>query len=324
MKPPYTCVRCGLTTTNKDNMRRHLYVKKVPCQGCMNNIELCEDIKQYILNNRIYCMPVQPVINNHIINNYILCTDFIDKIQKYSQYTQNMLTSIDDKLDNQYRSNVTRLTNDAYRHPFELNTDKLFEVIDEISNTSKVNDINLYYDSKSDKVHIYAGEWEERMSYCGMKRIINIIQSCYWNAYEIYLLRRIETVDMSLATQRCIELLEEYYKFIGCFEIYPYCKDKHKNEIMYNQGDPMFDVYTNDYALSDRFFKKYKQVTEKTSQSDVNAIKRRFIKILRCNTKKNIDKLNKSILELFHMDEGFKMCLQTKTSTLSELYANIQ
>jgi hypothetical protein len=54
---PYTCIRCGFTSKDKYCIRRHLYDRIKDCPATENDIELTEEIKIYILNNRIYNIP---------------------------------------------------------------------------------------------------------------------------------------------------------------------------------------------------------------------------------------------------------------------------
>jgi hypothetical protein len=52
----YTCPRCGYDTLERNNMRKHFYKRNKIC--CIkNDIELTDDIKEYVLNNRIYKIP---------------------------------------------------------------------------------------------------------------------------------------------------------------------------------------------------------------------------------------------------------------------------
>jgi HNH endonuclease len=53
-KHPYTCPRCEYFTSKKTDMYKHLYNVKKPCPALKINIELTDDIKKYILDNRIY------------------------------------------------------------------------------------------------------------------------------------------------------------------------------------------------------------------------------------------------------------------------------
>ena len=56
-KPPYTCPRCDYFTSKKPDMTKHLQQLKKPCPALKHDIELTEDIKSYILDNRIYNPP---------------------------------------------------------------------------------------------------------------------------------------------------------------------------------------------------------------------------------------------------------------------------
>lgn len=70
----YQCVRCGYESSHKANMRRHLYDKTSTCPAEKNNIELTDEIKEYILKNRIYKVLSQsgtPKITDDTINDTI-------------------------------------------------------------------------------------------------------------------------------------------------------------------------------------------------------------------------------------------------------------
>ncbi len=56
-KYPYTCIRCNYQTTQKNDMKKHLFEKKKICQSTFNKIDLTDEIKNEILENRIYIIP---------------------------------------------------------------------------------------------------------------------------------------------------------------------------------------------------------------------------------------------------------------------------
>ena len=51
---PYTCPRCGYTTQHRTSIRNHLFNKTKTCPALENDIVLTDDIREYILANRIY------------------------------------------------------------------------------------------------------------------------------------------------------------------------------------------------------------------------------------------------------------------------------
>jgi hypothetical protein len=54
VRDDYTCPRCGYQTRKRFCMNRHLYELSKVCPGQRNNIELTDEVKQHILNNRVY------------------------------------------------------------------------------------------------------------------------------------------------------------------------------------------------------------------------------------------------------------------------------
>lgn len=56
-KEPYCCIRCGYNTVQKNHIYKHLYLLKKTCPATKNLIELTDEIKQHILDNRIYKEP---------------------------------------------------------------------------------------------------------------------------------------------------------------------------------------------------------------------------------------------------------------------------
>lgn len=53
----YQCCRCGYKTSDRSCMRRHLLCAKKPCPATKSPIELTNEIKEWILDNRVYHIP---------------------------------------------------------------------------------------------------------------------------------------------------------------------------------------------------------------------------------------------------------------------------
>lgn len=53
-KEMYTCPRCGYKRDDKSAMSKHFNNLKKKCPALVNDIELTDDIKQYILDNRVF------------------------------------------------------------------------------------------------------------------------------------------------------------------------------------------------------------------------------------------------------------------------------
>jgi hypothetical protein len=314
---PYTCPRCDYRTMQRGDMHRHLYVKKKPCPAQEADVELTSDVKQFILKNRVYHIRVtnnihQTINQNNTIIHYIAGLDAIEKMQRYLDYNKIELNSLEQTIEDKYSTKARRLENDGYKYGFELKTENLFEVIDEVSNASKcktLEDLNIYYDSSVDKMHVYDGEWDEMLLSSGAKRLIETIQTYYWDAYECFLIRKASKGPPGLSAQHCRELLDEYFKFIGCFDVNPFCKDKSDDAILArcdSQSETEVAPSPNSFSLSDEYGARYVRIRDNTTKSDINFVKKRVMDIIKKNSQRNITELNKRIFGLFKMDEGFK------------------
>jgi hypothetical protein len=321
-KDAYCCCRCGYSTREKNNMRKHLYNLLKPCPGSRNNIELTDEIKECILNNRVYHIPkeekpmqqINNIINyNNTMNNFINGLDFIDKINKYAEYRQVEIVDFDQSVEDLYASKVRRLENNQYKYGFSLSQQDILEIFDEVTNKKSIEDLNLIYDNKYNKFKIYVdGHWKDMLATSCIKNIVETVQSCFLNSYEIYLIRMTKNPSsFAKQKQEYLENLTEYYKFLGSFDVNPYVKGKNDNEILYNDSDPRyFDKANNHewdkFKLVDEYTKLYDKVCLAMTKSEINNIKKQVLDVVKKNSSKNIDELNKMIFDLFCTDQEFK------------------
>jgi hypothetical protein len=323
-KDPYKCCRCGYTSPDKACMRRHLFASKKPCPGLHNDIELTTEIKESILNNRIYhysennITTIHQTINNiNTVNNFIANMNPFDKINRYLEHKGIDLIEFEQSVEDKYKRNAKRLEKNGYKFGFKLKTQDFLEIIDEISNVSaRLDEFNILYDTKLNKVKLYeAGVWEAMLVESGITKIIQTIQVYYLDSYESYLIRNIMSHDIEMIKrQEYRELLDEYYKFLACFDITPFIKGKANNHILYNESDERYsaviDVYNpSSYSIEEEFTMRYKKMADSVLKSEANNIKRKILDIIKRNTSQNVDEINKKLIELFNMDETFKKVL---------------
>ena len=95
-KEHYKCFRCNYTTPQKSHMRQHFSNIK-PCHALLNVIDLTPEIKQFILDNRIY----------KNIN----------------------MVSFEDKVEEKYSVICEKLEDDKYKYGFELKTHDILDKI---------------------------------------------------------------------------------------------------------------------------------------------------------------------------------------------------
>lgn len=70
---PYSCPRCGYSCEKKTDIYNHLYVRKKVCPALQNDVELTDQVKQYILDNKIYKVET--------LKNSVALTKKIDSLQ---------------------------------------------------------------------------------------------------------------------------------------------------------------------------------------------------------------------------------------------------
>lgn len=79
---PFTCPRCGYQSSKKWDMHRHLYKRTTRCCGEVEDIELTEEIKECIMNNKTYKLPKDTnEANTIIINNVIPYNDILEDLK---------------------------------------------------------------------------------------------------------------------------------------------------------------------------------------------------------------------------------------------------
>lgn len=328
-KKAYKCPRCGYESHHKTNIKNHFFKTKKPCPATCGDIDLTEDIKEYVLTNRVYQEePKAPSAIQHIsqtiyqfnvLNQYISRLDTIEKLTKFTQHKQIELMGFEDMLEDKFGSKVRRLENNGFKYGFEMKTNDLLETIDEVSkvcNCKTLEEFNILYDNKFNRLKIYDGVWEDMLMTTGIKKLVETIQSYYWYAYECYLLRKIFGHAGTPSPSKCRELLDEYFKFIGCLDVEPHFKGKNDFEILYNDDDDRHHevVAPSEYEkwrISEEMGRRYNSIRDNITKSEINGAKKEIMDIIKKNSMRNMDELNKRVAELFQMDEDFKEIIKS-------------
>lgn len=304
-KDAYQCPCCGYKTLQKAHMHKHLYQLKRQCPKTFQNVELTEEVKQCVMVNRVWSakheqqhypavVNVTQIINNYnTVNNFITNMETLDKLNKYASYKGIEINSFDQTVSKKYAKRIHKLDNDSFKYMFELKIQQFYEIVDEVSSVYNMNggleDLNIIHDSKSNKLKLYlSGEWDELIMVSGIKRIISIIQTCYLNTYERYLLRALENPStIAMQRQQCMDALAEYYKFIGCFDVDPYVKGKSLDEIV-----------GHGCSESDTYYSLYVRTKEKVPKTEATKIKKSVVDIIKRNVAKNVEEVNKHLLDI--------------------------
>ena len=313
----YKCYRCDYETKDKNNMRRHLYNLKKKCKAKSyeQDIELTDAIKEKILENRVYYKPVletavsvpsvttnnNTTINNTTINNMIVSMDVVEKIRYLSDYTKCRMKCIEGKLYRRYNEKISLF--ESGEVDIRMQEKDFYDIVDNMTtfkNISELQDMNIVYDIETKKLKLYEGSniWLEEMIEFGIIKLIDIIHENYLFTYEMYLIRKIygEGVNNLREKSEYRKALENYYKFIGIFDVKPYCLEKTNGEIL--------GITDLSYSIEESCQSIYDKIA--VPKCEMRNTKKLLIDLIKTNSKNSIKELNKIILDTIKVDKEFK------------------
>lgn len=316
-KTPYKCPRCSYTTTQKGDMRKHLFSLQKPCPATDNVLELTDEIKQHILDNRVYHIPkpasTAQTINNYInnyntVNNFIANLDFMDKLTNYMSYNNFELIDYGDKIKEQYSRTIQRLEQNKVRD-YRLTMNEFMEILDNVSLlcNGDYEQYNMHYDEKTKKLKLFEdGEWTTLLQEAGISKVVAGIQEHFLDVYELYLVRKLNNHDVHFMQRDDIQKhLAQYYHFLTCFHLHPYVENKSDKHIL-RGDDSEFGLTPEDFSISEAMMKIYKEQAQQLKDQQRTKVRRDVCEIIKRNSKQNLDELNKKVAALFNMDEKFK------------------
>jgi hypothetical protein len=292
-------------------MRNHLFNRKKDCPATENDIELTKEIKEYILKNRIYKIPkeikqptvIQNIQYNNTMNNFIKNINTIDKLNKYLEYNNIETTSLEDNVQNHFYRRITNLKTDAFKFGYDMGNNRLFDIFEEITKIRNLQDMNIIYDDKLKELSLFkSGSWETMLIERGIKEILEMLKEYFLDHYELFLFRRIYTIEKNqIEKQKYKGHLEDYYKFIGTFDLRPIIADKDDSEIL---GEDHGEKGV--FKLEEKWIKNYTNLIDNMKRYEINKIKKDIDIIVKNNSNKNLNELNKKIIELLTTEEEFK------------------
>ena len=322
----YSCPRCGYTTPHKPSMRKHLYCLQKQCPGQEKNINLTDEIKEVILQNRIWRPPIEPTVTqppvitlNQTINNYnqmlnyVNKMDVVDKITKYVQHRNIPLLGFEDQVEQTYSETIQKLEEGRFNN-FLLNEKDIIGIVDNLTQFTDVDQLNVIHDSVSDHIKMFqSGEWVSMFFDAGLDDLMLRVKCCYLDYYEAFLLKQLWNIA-GYTRQVLTERLRDYYNFLVCFELDPYVKGICDGDIL---GD---DKKTFD--LEDNYYGVYCKIRDNIKHSDVKRLRKQVSNIVRKNNKSSVVELNSKMLDLMGVDEEFKTVVVQKLQDYMDRHKN--
>jgi len=301
---------------------------KRPCQGIANVLELTEEIKQHVLDHRRYVLETpeaqqritnQTINYNNTINNFISNLDFVEKVNHLAEHKHIEILDFETKVEELYQTQVERLEKDDFKEGFQLDQSHFNEIIDTLTKAIRgdrreefIQDMNFIYDWKRQRIRVFGARWEEHLIQQGLTYLVDTIASYYLETYEVYLIRKLIDLKTSIKSrQKYMESLTQYYLFLASFDVMPYVDGKYDNRVIYNRGDPEYDVAPEScdfeaHRIVDQYLHLYNETKSNMTIAQRRKIQSEVSNIIKSNTRNNITELDKDILGIMNIDNEFK------------------
>jgi len=283
-------------------MYRHLYQLQKECRKSENNIDLTDEIKQFILTNRVYHIPKQSpqqviinqINNNQQIINYIAKIDPMQKLETYIAHTNTELLPFENKIRKQYQDDMEKCeTMDTRLMDFSLDTHEIMNIINTLTTPNGIDKLNVVYDKTPDKLYMYDdGKWEDYAFEHGVNELIEKIQTTYLDKYEELLLDKYDHDFSFQERKRAEERLKEYYEFLVAFDIKPL--------LVHSQRKDILD-YNEKYYIT-----VYERIHDKITLCQAKQIKKSVYNMVKTNCNSSIAELNKQMMDFICTDQEFK------------------
>jgi hypothetical protein len=233
----------------------------------------------------------------------------LDKLNKYMEYNNTEITSLEDNVQNHFYRRITNLKTDAFKFGYDMGNNRLFDIFEEITKIRNLQDMNIIYDDKLKELSLFkSGSWETMLIERGIKEILEMLKEYFLDHYELFLFRRIYFIEKNEIEKQKYKIhLEEYYKFIGTFDLRPIIEDKDDSEIL---GEEHGEKGV--FKLEEKWIKNYNTLIDNMKRYEINKIKKDIDLIVKNNSNKNLTELNKEIIELLTTDEEFKEILDDR------------
>jgi len=298
-------------------MHRHLYQLKKMCVASNRNVDLTEEIKECILENRRYLPKEtdQPTVmhtinNNQTINNYIANLDTFAKLKELTSYKNKPIKDFETKVEDMYEREALCFKTDSVGGEIKYDQGHFMEMIHEVTCVQKrdFDDMCVVYNKDEDRIYmsVGSGKWDDFHRERGAMYLVETIASYCLEHYEVFLIRKLESGE-----QNYRERIEEYYRFISIFGVRPFVQGKADVQIMYNDDDPEYDDDVDEHdadahVIADRYQRLYAKIRDNTTSLQKRTTVKSVLDVIKATSKTNIRELNKRIMTILNMDDGFK------------------
>jgi len=300
-------------------MNTHFTKLKKACPGTFMDIELTEDVRAKVFQNRVYKVEQVPnitqVINqNNTINNYIANMDTFTKLGHLIRYKNMEIQDFQDKAEECFERPVEKLkqlSQNSSKAPISLGRNQIFDMLLDMTKSTKssLEDFNVFYDKEQERICFYMGSWENQQKTEGIKYLVDTLVSNYMDVYEVYLIRKLENINGSCTDKaRLTSSLEDYYRFTSAFDIPPFVQGKSDHALYSMEGSDSDEPESHDiesHRIVDKYCSIYEQCKAALTISEKKDLHKAVLDIVKNSSKTNLRELNHRIMGIIKIDKDF-------------------
>lgn len=318
----YECPRCNYHTPRKYRMSHHFEHLKNPCPN-RTGLILTNEIKSEVLKNHVYIKPVENIIspsksisrqspnmtlnqtihNYNVVNSLVSSMETLEKMHLLLDHQGVRQLDFEDQLELDFQPRLDKMERDEFPTGYSLNHEGLLNLVDGVTKLeeSDLQKFNILFDRTLNRVKILScGKWDNYLEEIGIKEVIRLLKSYFFDSYELYLIKHLQGSDLKKDRFTLKEHLDVYYKFIGTFDLDPVvCTQSDKSILGFNPKD------NNEYHLAEYYGNIFSDIKNSTKVAEKNKVKRTVTNIIKDNSTHNINTLNKIMFDLIKTDNDF-------------------
>jgi hypothetical protein len=300
-------------------MNLHLYKKKKVCPTIVNNIELTDEIKKYILKNQAYKIPevtpevkeVKPEVKEVKPEVKEVKPEITPEVKAEvkpevkevtPEITPEVKPEVKPKVKEvkpEVKSKVKEVKPEVKEVTPEIKevTPEVKEVKTEVKPKIKTEVKEVKTEVKTEVVEINYDELYMQLMML-LKLALKSLKNTVFDPYEMYLIHFMENENFD-------QKIRDYYKFIATFGLNPIVKNKSDNFIQYYRfyrDKEHLDLAEKTFNLSEKYMNLYTSEKSKLIHIERQLLTKKVMEII--FIKKEIENYEQ-IGKLFNMDEEF-------------------
>ena len=245
----------------------------------------------------MYSTPRKEYIRNHMYDLKKPCfsnDDFGDHVEeKYEKLSDKFL-------HNRFRG----------KKPVMYDNARLLEFVHDVTlaNKEHLTDITVYIHKTNGRIYISngGGEWEDFSKENGVCYVVDMIVQYLLEAYEVYMIRKLEGGDTPLIEKAELRTcLDEYYRFISSFKLKPFVHGKTDSDVMYNKDEASVSE-AESHVIVDKYNTIFMKASDVMTPAKRRAMQKSVLDVITSTSNTNILELNNRIKAIIKMDACFK------------------